>query len=114
MFSILFIVIFSLVLVLALKAVSLLLSERLILSREELSCYECGFDPNSLSRIPFSLRYFLLTLVFLLFDLEVVLMLFVPYLFGASFYSYGVFVVMTFLFILLVGLVYEWHSGALD
>lgn len=63
--------------VLLLKLLSFFISEMSLLAREESRSYECGFEHNNLSRVPFSLRYFLLTLVFLLFDLEIVLMLFV-------------------------------------
>jgi NADH:ubiquinone oxidoreductase subunit 3 (subunit A) len=69
----------SLVLVLLLKLASSIAGEQALLSREELSPYECGFEHHNVSRIPLSLRYFLLTLVFLLFDLEVVFILFCPF-----------------------------------
>lgn len=67
-----------LVLILVLKGVSVLLSERSVLRREELSPYECGFEHHNVSRIPFSMRYFILTLLFLLFDLEIVFLLLLP------------------------------------
>jgi NADH-ubiquinone oxidoreductase chain 3 len=69
-----------------LKLFSFIISEKVVLNREELSPYECGFEHHNVSRIPFSLRYFFLTLIFLLFDLEIVLMLFVPFsIFSSSF-----------------------------
>jgi len=102
-----FIVFISLILILILKIVSFFISEKVLLNREELSPYECGFEHHNVSRIPFSLRYFFLTLIFLLFDLEIVLMLFMPYsLFSSSFFI-SVFVLLAFLFILLFSLVYE-------
>jgi len=61
-----------------LKVLSFFISEKSPLMREEISSYECGFEHHSLSRVPFSLRYFFLTLIFLLFDLEIVLIMFIP------------------------------------
>jgi len=84
-----------------------LLSEKATLNREEMTSYECGFEHNNLARVPFSLRYFFLTLIFLLFDLEVVLMLFLPSaLLSRSFYSMF-FILTLFLVILFLSLIYE-------
>lgn len=104
----------SFLLIVLLKAVSLFLSEKSFLNREELRSYECGFEHHSLSRIPFSLRYFLLTLVFLLFDLEIVLIIFIPY----RFYSYSFFfftiILLIFLLVLFFSLLFEWLDGRLE
>ncbi len=70
--------IFTIFLILILKLVAHLVREQFCLSREELSAYECGFEHHNVSRVPISLRYFLLTLLFLLFDLEIVFLLFIP------------------------------------
>jgi NADH-ubiquinone oxidoreductase chain 3 len=96
----------SLILVFILKLVSMFIAERVVLSREELSSYECGFEHHNVARIPISLRYFFLTLLFLLFDLEVVLLLFLP---TSTFLSpvAGLVIASLFLVFLLVGLVYE-------
>lgn len=82
--------------VLALKFVSLFLAESRVLMREELTSYECGFEHHSLSRVPFSFRYFFLTLVFLLFDLEVVLLLFIVFLTFSTSVYYGLLVCLSF------------------
>ncbi len=97
----------SFLLVFLLKVVSFFISEKVLLNREELRPYECGFEHHNVSRIPFSLRYFFLTLIFLLFDLEIVLMLFIPY----SIFSVSLFVSLSilvlFLIILFFSLIYE-------
>lgn len=84
-------------------------------SREESSSYECGFEQHSSRRIPLSIRYFLLTLVFLIFDLEVVLLLFTPYdiILGLN-KSSLVIISLIFIFVLFLGLIYEWLDGSLD
>jgi len=104
LFSFLFI---SLLIILALTAISYLVSDSVTLNREELSSYECGFEHHSLSRVPFSLRYFFLTLIFLLFDLEIVLIVFLPYsIFRFNIY-FVLLVVILFVSILFFGLIYE-------
>lgn len=97
----------SFALVLALKGASLLLAERVVLNREELSPYECGFEHHNVSRIPLSLRYFFLTLLFLLFDLEIVFLLFLPYLVLSNFITYGILLVLFFIVFLYLRLIYE-------
>nr|YP_009072495.1 NADH dehydrogenase subunit 3 [Oxyopes sertatus]AIP86899.1 NADH dehydrogenase subunit 3 [Oxyopes sertatus] len=78
---------------------------------EVMSSYECGFDINSLARIVFSYRFFLLAILFIIFDVEISLMLPVPYLMVSYM---GVIVFCLFMFILLLGLMYEYFFGSLD
>jgi len=98
----------SFLLVFLLSGVSLIISEYLVLEREEISSYECGFEHVSYSRLPFSFRYFFLTLVFLIFDIEVVFLLFLPGNF-ISVISSSVLLVCSFLFVVILAfsLIYE-------
>nr|WNH22525.1 NADH dehydrogenase subunit 3 [Serranus tortugarum] len=81
---------------------------------EKLSPYECGFDPLGSARLPFSLRFFLVAILFLLFDLEIALLLPLPW--GDQLSS----PLLTFswasavLTLLTLGLVYEWLQGGLE
>nr|YP_008815710.1 NADH dehydrogenase subunit 3 [Epinephelus bleekeri]AGZ13105.1 NADH dehydrogenase subunit 3 [Epinephelus bleekeri] len=81
---------------------------------EKLSPYECGFDPLGTARLPFSLRFFLVAILFLLFDLEIALLLPLPW--GDQLASPA----LTFLWasivliLLTLGLIYEWLQGGLD
>nr|QNM99916.1 NADH dehydrogenase subunit 3 [Glyptocephalus cynoglossus] len=81
---------------------------------EKLSPYECGFDPMGSARLPFSLRFFLIAILFLLFDLEIALLLPLPW--GDQLAS----PLLTFiwatgvLLLLTLGLIYEWVQGGLE
>nr|YP_009446145.1 NADH dehydrogenase subunit 3 [Modiolus kurilensis]ASB29945.1 NADH dehydrogenase subunit 3 [Modiolus kurilensis] len=83
-------------------------------SREKSSCYECGFEPIRTARSSFSLRFFLLGVLFVVFDVEVVMM--VPILFGVSVGGSAVSIICLILFIivLVVGCLYERRDGSMD
>nr|WJQ22343.1 NADH dehydrogenase subunit 3 [Hypseleotris acropinna]WJQ22356.1 NADH dehydrogenase subunit 3 [Hypseleotris acropinna] len=82
--------------------------------QEKLSPYECGFDPLGSARLPFSLRFFLVAILFLLFDLEIALLLPLPW--GdqlpapALTFSWAALVLL----LLTLGLIYEWIQGGLE
>nr|YP_010833240.1 NADH dehydrogenase subunit 3 [Philine kinglipini]WFG53987.1 NADH dehydrogenase subunit 3 [Philine kinglipini] len=82
---------------------------------EKMTAFECGFDPLSESRSPFSTRFFLLVVLFLIFDVEVALLF--PMLSIVSFSSSTLEMaaaLLAFLAILLFGTFHEWNEGALD
>jgi NADH-quinone oxidoreductase subunit A len=111
-FTILNLLIISVVLTVAMVVVNLLLSPYL-LEVEKGGAYECGFDPFDDSRLQFSVQYYVLAILFLLFDLEIIFLF--PWAVGASQLPVGGFwVVMAFLFIVTAGFVYEWQKGALE
>nr|UPX88258.1 NADH dehydrogenase subunit 3 [Sida crystallina] len=92
---------------------ALTLGKKLKMNREKASPFECGFDPNSNLRVPFSLRFFLITVIFLIFDVEIVLLL--PSAFSYfSVASYWFITLNFFLIILILGLAHEWNQGALE
>nr|UTI38896.1 NADH dehydrogenase subunit 3 [Haplodiplatys aotouensis] len=94
--------------------VSLLLSKSSLWDREKMSPFECGFEPKGSSRLPFSLRFFLIAVIFLIFDLEIVLLL--PMIMSLEVCSLLVWGLtgLAFIFILLIGLYHEWWQGALN
>ena len=101
-------------LIFVIKLASVSLRERSLLMREELSSYECGFEHHNVSRIPVSLRYFMLTLLFLLFDLEIIFLLFIPFLCTSALVTSVVTISCLFSFFLLITLIYEWNDGTLE
>ncbi len=80
---------------------------------EKLSTYECGFNAFDDSRMKFDVRFYLVAILFIIFDLEVAFLF--PYAVSAGEVgTYGWAVVMLFLIELTAGLVYAWKKGALD
>nr|YP_010957180.1 NADH dehydrogenase subunit 3 [Tomicodon cryptus]WMY90468.1 NADH dehydrogenase subunit 3 [Tomicodon cryptus] len=81
---------------------------------EKLSPYECGFDPLGSARLPFSMRFFLVAILFLLFDLEIALLLPLPWadqLSSPLLTFLWAFIILT---LLTLGLIYEWIQGGLE
>nr|YP_009373417.1 NADH dehydrogenase subunit 3 [Neotrigonia margaritacea]AQT38487.1 NADH dehydrogenase subunit 3 [Neotrigonia margaritacea] len=83
--------------------------------REKSSAFECGFDPMGSSRVPFSLRFFLLAVIFVVFDVETVLLFpaVMCFMLGTM-DEMGVFVLVCFLVVLFVGVLHEWREGSLE
>nr|YP_010323261.1 NADH dehydrogenase subunit 3 [Tenerodus fallax]UKP88396.1 NADH dehydrogenase subunit 3 [Tenerodus fallax] len=82
-------------------------------SMEKVSVYECGFDPFGPPGNPFSVRFFLIGILFLIFDLEISFLF--PWAVNyAGLPLFGYWVVILFLAILTLGLVYEWVEGGLE
>ena len=80
---------------------------------EKLSAYECGFEAFSDSRMKFDVRFYLVAILFIIFDLEIAFLF--PW--AISLGQIGIFgfvSMMIFLAILTVGFIYEWKKGALD
>nr|AJT58323.1 NADH dehydrogenase subunit 3 [Acritillas indica]AJT58326.1 NADH dehydrogenase subunit 3 [Acritillas indica]AJT58327.1 NADH dehydrogenase subunit 3 [Acritillas indica]AJT58330.1 NADH dehydrogenase subunit 3 [Acritillas indica]AJT58331.1 NADH dehydrogenase subunit 3 [Acritillas indica] len=81
---------------------------------EKLSPYECGFDPLGSARLPFSIRFFLVAILFLLFDLEIALLLPLPWAIQLHTPTTTLMWASILIIILTLGLVYEWAQGGLE
>ncbi len=80
---------------------------------EKLSAYECGFEPFNDSRMEFDVRFYLVAILFIIFDLEIAFLF--PWAISLGKIGlFGFMSMMIFLFILTVGFIYEWKKGALD
>ena len=83
------------------------------LDQEKVSAYECGFNPFDDARATFDVRFYLVAILFLIFDLEVSF-LFPWSLVLKSISTTGFWVMIIFLIILTIGFIYEWYKGALE
>nr|YP_010034192.1 NADH dehydrogenase subunit 3 [Arhopalus unicolor]QOW83731.1 NADH dehydrogenase subunit 3 [Arhopalus unicolor] len=91
-----------------------LFSKKSFMDREKSSPFECGFDPKSTARLPFSLHFFLIAVIFLIFDVEITLLLpMILTLKYSNLLNYSILIIF-FIFILLMGLYHEWSQGALN
>ena len=80
---------------------------------EKLSSYECGFEPFNDSRMEFDVRFYLVAILFIIFDLEIAFLF--PWAISLGYIGLlGFISMMIFLFILTIGFIYEWKKGALD
>nr|ASS30665.1 NADH dehydrogenase subunit 3 [Gastroptychus rogeri] len=95
-------------------SVASILSKKMIMDREKCSPYECGFDPKGSARLPFSLRFFLIAIIFLIFDVEIALILPLTAIIQLVDISSWSLIGLFFMFVLLLGLYYEWFMGALE
>nr|YP_009991837.1 NADH dehydrogenase subunit 3 [Halcyon senegalensis]QNN84698.1 NADH dehydrogenase subunit 3 [Halcyon senegalensis] len=81
---------------------------------EKLSPYECGFDPLGSARLPFSIRFFLVAILFLLFDLEIALLLPLPWAIQLNSPITTLTWTSIIILLLTLGLIYEWLQGGLE
>nr|YP_313612.1 NADH dehydrogenase subunit 3 [Rousettus aegyptiacus]BAE20239.1 NADH dehydrogenase subunit 3 [Rousettus aegyptiacus] len=79
---------------------------------EKSSPYECGFDPMGSARLPFSMKFFLVAITFLLFDLEIALLLPLPWASQTDNLKIMLIMSLTLISLLAISLAYEWsHKG---
>jgi len=97
-----------------LTSLGLALSSKSLQDREKSRPFECGFNPKTVSRLPFSLRFFLIAVIFLIFDVELLLIFpVVLRIFSLRPTAVGITLVI-FLVILFAGLIHESNQGRLD
>nr|UAM92170.1 NADH dehydrogenase subunit 3 [Deleaster bactrianus] len=94
--------------------ISSIISKKTFMDREKSSPFECGFDPKNSARLPFSLHFFLIAIIFLIFDVEITLL--IPFIYLIKMIPPLNFslIFIFFILILLIGIYHEWNQGALD
>lgn len=106
-------IIFFIISIIIIK-ISLIISKKLKLNFEKISPFECGFNPIFFKRIPFSIRFFIITIIFLIFDIEIALL--IPIILSIKISNKLIWIITRILFIiiLIIGLIHEWNYGALN
>nr|YP_010610973.1 NADH dehydrogenase subunit 3 [Rhingia campestris]YP_010610986.1 NADH dehydrogenase subunit 3 [Rhingia xanthopoda]WAP91807.1 NADH dehydrogenase subunit 3 [Rhingia campestris]WAP91820.1 NADH dehydrogenase subunit 3 [Rhingia xanthopoda] len=114
MFSIMLMSLIIALLTIVVMLLATFLSKKSYSDREKSSPFECGFDPMSSSRLPFSLKFFLITIIFLIFDVEIALILPMILILNYSNLMIWTLTSIIFILILLLGLYHEWNQGMLN
>nr|YP_010944247.1 NADH dehydrogenase subunit 3 [Nectoneanthes uchiwa]WLW41613.1 NADH dehydrogenase subunit 3 [Nectoneanthes uchiwa] len=91
---------------------TLVLNKKMYNNFEKSTPFECGFDPHNSARIPFSLRFFILAVLFLVFDIEIALLMPIPTMLNMN--SMIKAVIIMFCLILIMGLYHEWNESSLE
>lgn len=114
MLILIIIAILSLFIPIIIIILTLLAYEKSVKEREKITPFECGFSPFKKARRPFSIRFFITTLIFLIFDIEIALLLPLGILVKLSNTQNLIYIRILVTFILLIGLLHEWKKGALN
>nr|YP_009485862.1 NADH dehydrogenase subunit 3 [Limbodessus palmulaoides]AVZ66435.1 NADH dehydrogenase subunit 3 [Limbodessus palmulaoides] len=114
MFSMLITMIIIMLIAIITMMVASILSKKTFMDREKNSPFECGFDPINSTRIPFSIQFFLIAVIFLIFDIEIALLFPMIMIYKISNFYSVIYTSFLFISILLIGLYHEWNQGALN
>nr|YP_010478235.1 NADH dehydrogenase subunit 3 [Nesophrosyne sp. 281 GMB-2012]UVI59679.1 NADH dehydrogenase subunit 3 [Nesophrosyne sp. 281 GMB-2012] len=98
-------------LMLVLLSLITFISKKSIIDNQKATPFECGFNPVSYTRLPFSMHFFLIAVLFLVFDIEIIMVL--PMILTVKTTLMKTWIITTSLFItiLLLGLFHEWNNG---
>nr|UEP15818.1 NADH dehydrogenase subunit 3 [Drepana pallida] len=94
--------------------ISIIISKKSFKDREKCSPFECGFDSHSSARIPFSLHFFLITVIFLIFDVEIALIFPLINLFKTVNFIIWMKINFFFIIVLILGVYHEWNQNMLN
>jgi len=103
-----------LIITIILPIVSYLIYFKNINDKEKNSPFECGFEPAKTARKGFSLKFFILAVLFLIFDVEIALIIPAPLTINTQMLIYKIIIFIIFILLLILGLIYEWKNGILN
>nr|YP_009651003.1 NADH dehydrogenase subunit 3 [Macropsis notata]AOW43945.1 NADH dehydrogenase subunit 3 [Macropsis notata] len=91
-----------------------MISAKSISDKEKLSPFECGFNPMSNKRLPFSIHFFLIAAIFLICDVEIIIMIPMIMTMKTSSVLWWMTTSVSFIMVLILGLYHEWSNGMLN
>nr|YP_009328037.1 NADH dehydrogenase subunit 3 [Trachelus tabidus]APC92680.1 NADH dehydrogenase subunit 3 [Trachelus tabidus] len=113
MFMMMYLFITCLMLTIIMMSMNIIISKKKMMDREKSSPFECGFDPISSPRTPFSLRFYLISIIFLIFDIEIVILFpLIPSMWFSN-PMIWIFMFLIFSVLLIWGVYIEWNDGSL-
>nr|UJG45442.1 NADH dehydrogenase subunit 3 [Gerris gibbifer] len=104
----------SMLISLGLMVLCSVISKKAKNNREKMTPFECGFDPKSSARMPFSMQFFMIAIIFLIFDVEIIIILPTIKMIQMSELTMWFMTTSTFIIILIIGLYHEWKNGILE
>lgn len=85
--------------------------KKTITDTQKATPFECGFNPMSYTRLPFSIHFFIIAVIFLIFDVEIIIIIPIILTLKTSIVKYWLITSILFTIILLIGLIHEWNNG---
>nr|QZZ18368.1 NADH dehydrogenase subunit 3 [Yangisunda tiani] len=98
---------------LVMTLIMMLFSKKTISEWQKSTPFECGFNPMSFKRLPFSTHFFLIAVIFLIFDIEIIIVLPMTITLKTSMMKMWLYTSTMFIMILIIGLYHEWLNGML-
>nr|WRY72441.1 NADH dehydrogenase subunit 3 [Typhlocyba bilaminata] len=92
----------------------LMISKKTVAEWQKSTPFECGFNPMSFKRLPFSIHFFLIAVIFLIFDIEIIIILPMTMTIKSTLIKTWMITSITFVMILIMGLYHEWLNGMLQ
>nr|ATC73052.1 NADH dehydrogenase subunit 3 [Cuerna sp. EMHAU-2015-Zz052311] len=108
---------FMLIIIMLIMIMSMLIvtiSKKSIIDMQKSTPFECGFNPMSYKRLPFSIHFFLIAVIFLIFDIEIIIIVPMIFTMKSSMILYWLITSTMFILILIIGLFHEWLNGMLN
>nr|UFK32224.1 NADH dehydrogenase subunit 3 [Aguriahana sp. 1 BY-2021a] len=102
------------IIVTAILMLIMTISKKTIVDLQKSTPFECGFNPMTFKRLPFSIHFFLIAVIFLIFDIEIIIILPMTLTLKSSLLSMWALTGTMFIIILIIGLYHEWTNGMLN
>nr|YP_010809157.1 NADH dehydrogenase subunit 3 [Anaka burmensis]UNZ99516.1 NADH dehydrogenase subunit 3 [Anaka burmensis] len=102
------------IIVIFLTLLLILISSKFIMDTQKSSPFECGFNSMTYKRLPFSIHFFLIAVIFLVFDIEIIIIMPMILTMKSSMINYWLLTSILFIIILVMGLYHEWYNGMLN